>query len=274
MASFCPLSEAACGGSRMELFKKSCPTNLIGQVITELGADVWGDKTVWVRRGLSVGFLQGTNWTKVSRSGGSHVAARSDGAQARRRCLVVCGRALVGCRWAARRWPMHSRTYPAFMDPNRLLEDGAGNVWIGTDRQGLVRLSADDSIARYFTGTGFPTDHVTCLLEDREANVWVGGNKGGLMRISRRNFFTPRSMAGLPSTSPLCVAADPGSGMWVGFAEAGLHQIVRRQSIGTSGGARPIRLGSASVPRRTGMVWRVWPRTGLAWKGESADVVR
>ena len=72
--------------------------------------------------------------------------------------------------------------------PFNLLEDRAGNLWVGSYTRGLRIFMADGRVLRFTRQNGMPHDAVRSLFEDREGNVWVGTDGGGLVRFKRRTF--------------------------------------------------------------------------------------
>jgi signal transduction histidine kinase/ligand-binding sensor domain-containing protein len=86
-----------------------------------------------------------------------------------------------------------------------LLQDHAGDVWIGTSFNGLYRCNQ----------SGFqsiPTSHggILSLTEDSEGNLWAGTSGGGLNHIRRRAITLEGAETGLPfpSIESVCEAAD------------------------------------------------------------------
>lgn len=64
--------------------------------------------------------------------------------------------------------------------------DQSGNLWIGTDGQGLFRILPGGGIERYTDKNGLPMIHLTSLLEDQNGKIWVGmsGDGGTCQLIS------------------------------------------------------------------------------------------
>jgi signal transduction histidine kinase len=107
---------------------------------------------------------------------------------------------------------------PALRRPTALIEDRAGNVWVGT-RSGLVRLQPGLAPTTFARVDGLPDDDVSSLFEDREGSLWVGTRGGGLAQFTDR---TLDGQAGPPSLRDQwisSVAEDPGGALWVGTAQ-------------------------------------------------------
>lgn len=95
-----------------------------------------------------------------------------------------------------------------------LAEDPAGNLWIGTERGGLLRRTGDQFVA-FSEAEGLPSLVVRTVFADGDGHLWVGTDKGlCLMRDGKFETFTVRD--GLPSDSILSLAGDDAGALWVG----------------------------------------------------------
>lgn len=61
------------------------------------------------------------------------------------------------------------------MVPNKLMRDGAGDIWIGTVANGLLRRSADGATVSV---QGAPCLDVCSIEQDRQGNIWVSTMNG------------------------------------------------------------------------------------------------
>ena len=66
--------------------------------------------------------------------------------------------------------------------PTCLMRDSAGDVWVGTMANGLIRHSAADGA--YYSVKGTPCQDICSLEEDRQGNIWVS-TMNGLARYDR-----------------------------------------------------------------------------------------
>ena len=87
------------------------------------------------------------------------------------------------------------------------LEDGDGNLWIGTS-QGLVRRLPGGQMMEHQLAPAAHPDVVRALLQDKDGRIWVGHN-GGLIAFIPERHALPPSRRHVP---PRVVAYEPVSG--------------------------------------------------------------
>ena len=95
-----------------------------------------------------------------------------------------------------------------------LAEDIAGNLWVGTVNNGLLRLSGK-GVERFSTQRGLPNNRVAALQVDREGSLWAGTN-AGLLRLSDTPFTTWNGEQGLSDDYVRALAENPTGGVWIG----------------------------------------------------------
>lgn len=93
-------------------------------------------------------------------------------------------------------------------------EDPAGNLWIGTVNNGLLRLSKH-GLDRFTSVRGLPNNRVPSLLVDREGSIWAGTN-AGLLRLSDAPFSTWNVDQGLSDDYVRTVYEARDGGIWIG----------------------------------------------------------
>jgi ligand-binding sensor domain-containing protein len=79
-----------------------------------------------------------------------------------------------------------------------LRESRTGQLWIGSDGQGLLRYQ-NGKITRFSAPGLLPHNNVLALFEDGEENVWVG-TQGGLLRLSPSLASTVATADGTPQS--------------------------------------------------------------------------
>jgi diguanylate cyclase (GGDEF)-like protein len=95
-----------------------------------------------------------------------------------------------------------------------LARDNAGNLWVGTVNNGLVRLGSSGA-ERFTSVRGLPNNRVAALLVDREGSIWAGTN-AGLLRLSDASFSTWNGDQGLSDDYVRALYEAPRGGMWIG----------------------------------------------------------
>ncbi len=104
-----------------------------------------------------------------------------------------------------------------------LLQDHAGNLWIGTIGGGLTQFTNGEF--RTFTiQDGLANNSILSLLEDREGNVWIGTEGGGLNRFSGGHFVTYSTKDGLADNVVFALAEGSDGSIWIGSNE-GLSRL-------------------------------------------------
>ena len=110
----------------------------------------------------------------------------------------------------------------AHSDPQTLLEDHTGAIWVGTAANGLFRVSGTN--VETVPSSYFDID---CFGEDREGNIWAGTDGGGLERLRPRIIELLGPESGLPNESVRAICQDTNGAIWV-TTQSGL--IVRRKN--------------------------------------------
>ena len=134
-----------------------------------------------------------------------------------------------------------------------LLHDRHGNLWVGTQGQGLLLLRAATTAVPSFDQVtqrdGLATSAVRALYEDREGNIWVGMT-GGLTRLSEKKVT---NIAEGETVSALATTGD-GS-IWIG-TNSGLIRLIdgSEQRYGAADGL-PNQTIRALHTDRNGRLW-------------------
>jgi len=100
-----------------------------------------------------------------------------------------------------------------------LVDDAAGNLWIGTEGGGLFSLRAGK-----ISAVAAPVNDISCLLVDRAGVLWVGSSSHGLARFSKDGWMRYSRTNGLASDDIGYFIEDDLNNLWIGSYE-GLLRI-------------------------------------------------
>src|SRR5258706_340237 len=103
----------------------------------------------------------------------------------------------------------------------RVYEDRAGNIWVGTF-EGLQRMH-DNVFETYNSANGLSNNFVRDLLEDREGNLWIGTDRG-IDRLRDGPILAWGARRGIGEEFTRAVLEDHGGNVWVGTAD-GLYRM-------------------------------------------------
>lgn len=168
---------------------------------------------------------------------------------------------------------------------NALLKDAAGNIWVGTQENGLSSISGYDAQGRpqfvnYKPAFGqqgaLQNERVSCLLLDSKQRLWVGTYKGLHLydaatdgfRVFFQNAETNRSIS---NNTILCLAEDGEGQIWAG-TQNGLNRIsdvsgdkLMVESYGSRDGL-PSSYIHAIIPDSQGHIWASTNKGIVRWK--------
>lgn len=102
---------------------------------------------------------------------------------------------------------------------NEILEDRRGALWIGTARDGLLRLLPTGEVRRFTKQDGFINNLVESLMEDRYGLIWAGfRNNGGLCQLDSEAGVVKKCYSekdGLPSNWVADIIETSDGKTWV-----------------------------------------------------------
>jgi signal transduction histidine kinase len=134
-----------------------------------------------------------------------------------------------------------------------LIVDRDGNLWVGTDASGVVRIHGD-AVERYRQTDGLSGDSVWALTEDREGIVWAG-TTSGIDSFRDPRVVTFSAVQGLGKDLAAGILASRDGTVWV--ANNGSLDRIKNgsvTSIGTSNGL-PGNQVAAMLEDRAGNMW-------------------
>jgi PAS domain S-box-containing protein len=91
-----------------------------------------------------------------------------------------------------------------------VVEDGEGNIWIGTSGKGLHRFK-EAQITAYTAEDGLSDASFVTIADDGEGGLWLGSESAGLFRLQGNAFIRDP----LP-LSPWALLRDSQGGLWIG----------------------------------------------------------
>ena len=105
---------------------------------------------------------------------------------------------------------------------NCITEDNVGDIWIGTDRQGVFKYNpANKGVMAYTENDGLANNSVYGIVQDEQGNMWIStGN--GLSNLNVRtsifhNYTTRDGLAGNEFNNNSCVRLRDGEILFGGF---------------------------------------------------------
>ena len=98
-----------------------------------------------------------------------------------------------------------------FSSVRAILQDSQGNLWLGSNDEGLQKLSPEGN-STFSTKNGLPNNSVRALAEDKNGNIWIGTAAGIVYLTPAGHLITPQFQAGTISkgiiaSSLLCDSA-------------------------------------------------------------------
>lgn len=115
-----------------------------------------------------------------------------------------------------------------------VLEDKAGNIWLGIYQKGVILLPVKNKKFEYYGHKSIKNDvigsnNVTALYTDRKGNIWVGTDGDGIYKLDANGnqsaHFEPSSgSTGTPS-SIFSIFEDSENTLWIGSYDRGLCKL-------------------------------------------------
>jgi ligand-binding sensor domain-containing protein/signal transduction histidine kinase len=104
-----------------------------------------------------------------------------------------------------------------------LTRDRDGNLWVGTDSRGLLRVNSQ-GVSSLGPGDGSSAQAVTAVFEDREGDLWIG-QADGIERLRDSAFVTYSAPEGLPTEGSHPVFVDSEDRLWFPPVGGGLWWV-------------------------------------------------
>lgn len=105
-------------------------------------------------------------------------------------------------------------------------EDRDGNIWVGTEFTGVVRLSFSKERDLIFLPNNNENQEnriVRAVYEDKRKHLWIGTKSGNLYRYNEQNKLL--ETIHIPKGMPYCICEDNKENIWVGTKGGGLFKF-------------------------------------------------
>ena len=115
-----------------------------------------------------------------------------------------------------------------------VLEDSSGDVWVGTDGDGLYRINQADRRIVHFsmqTYPAIPSNVITTLFEDNNKDIWIGTYVAGMFRYNRQKeqfdsfYQSKNSSKGLTHNYITKFIQDRNGYIWIGMSGGGINRF-------------------------------------------------
>lgn len=103
----------------------------------------------------------------------------------------------------------------AGMKVRSLSSDRDGNLWVGTNGDGMYRFK-DRAIRMFTKEDGLPNDVLMTVITTHDGAIWTGANCGGLTRFDGTHFQTYSEKHGLKNSCVYALAEDANGDLWIG----------------------------------------------------------
>lgn len=81
-----------------------------------------------------------------------------------------------------------------FISTRSLFLDSDGNMWNGSNDEGVFCIQKDGNVLKFNTENGLPNNSVRAICEDHEKNIWIGTSSGVVYIDSQRNVHIPKGI--------------------------------------------------------------------------------
>ena len=104
-----------------------------------------------------------------------------------------------------------------FSSVRAIIEDTNGNLWLGSNDEGVHKIMPDGTCKVYTTQNGLPNNSVRALCEDRMGNIWIGTAAGVVFLTPKGHLITPQFQAGTVSKGIIAVElyCDTAGRVWL-----------------------------------------------------------
>lgn len=106
-----------------------------------------------------------------------------------------------------------------------ILGDASGNLWIGTNKGGLLKFDIKtEKFSRYTIKDGLGSDEIYTVFRDSKNRMWFGALGGELTMYDGNSFKRFNEKDGYPSKFTLCINEDRNGNLWMGTFDMGIYK--------------------------------------------------
>ncbi|MGB5275150.1 MAG: two-component regulator propeller domain-containing protein, partial [Flavobacteriaceae bacterium] len=111
-----------------------------------------------------------------------------------------------------------------------LLVDGDGELWIGTQEDGLILRDTIRDFRQFNSTSKIPLSANTIwnIFKDNKSNIWLGTRENGLIQFDKNKgeinkfVFDPQDINSLPSNNIRVITEDTSGNLWIGTEANGV----------------------------------------------------
>ncbi len=155
-----------------------------------------------------------------------------------------------------------------FLTVNCMMQDSLGNIWVGTDTEGLFRIDGNtNEVRNYRRKKGdvltIRSDRIFDIAQDHRGNLWIGSDGGVDYFSPTKNQCVPYLTAGSAPHWPsswVKLSLDREGVLWFGTMDGGVHwlsakaQLFPLYALAEEKSATPVPMKAINRDS-TGMLW-------------------